>query len=121
MSVTGYACNSDSRRVNTMKRFFTHLTSALTSAAMLAGLVSALPAGAADTQRPEPTGYAKVTVNVYDSSTDKLFDADNVMFSLFASTEEGRKKGVSYLLDDWRINDGNPHVCEDVPVSPDYT
>lgn len=71
-----------------MKRFFSHLTTALTSAAMLAGLLTGLPADAAEADTPEITGYASVTVNVYDSSTDKLFDSDEVIVHFCAATEE---------------------------------
>ena len=87
---------------------------------MLAGLLTGLPADAAEADTPEITGYASVTVNVYDSSTDKLFDSDEVMVHFCAATEEELENGVSVGLDGWKVTESNPRVRDKVPVSPDW-
>ena len=87
---------------------------------MLGGMLTGLPADAAVDYTPEVTGYASVTINVYDSATDNLFNADDVMVHFCAATEEGLEKGVGVGLDAWTVTESNPRVRDKVPVSPEW-
>ncbi|MDO4864680.1 MAG: dockerin type I repeat-containing protein [Ruminococcus sp.] len=105
-----------------MKRLLTKAVSALTCTALLGGLLAAFPAAAVDEEfKPEITGYASLTTNVYNEDTGELFGEDEVMLKLEAVTELGREKGVSTGLDGWFVNESNPRIRDTVPVSPEWS
>lgn len=102
-----------------MRRTVTKLASAAAAMTLFAALLPG-NAFAADEPDSEPSGYASVTVNVYSADTGELFNDDDIVISLDASSEESYRKGVAKNFDMWHVSGSAAHTTADVPVYDDW-